>query len=152
MGRGKKICVLRVSWRELATILAALRFHQAQNLQGGRDIPDQSIKGIAADGGAFKPLSFKAVEKLCERLNTEEDLEVPRGLVVEPPHKESGDEPLLRVVYVIDVNAADCRKAAEGVHQIMMDMIRCDGQPPILEVINHRGTVVSIDLSKGSPP
>ena len=108
------LCALR---RELATILAALRFHQDENLTGGRDILDQFIKDIATDGGLLKPLTFKQVSKLCERLNTEEGLPAAKGFVVEPPHKEGGDEPLHRVVYIIDVNAASPIGAAKQAHQ-----------------------------------
>ena len=64
---------LRITRRELATILAALRFHQDENLQGGRGIPDQFIKEIATDGGQFKPLSFQEVGELCERLDAERE-------------------------------------------------------------------------------
>ncbi len=63
---------LSVNDRELATILAALRFHQDENLRGTDDIPDQAIKEIATDGGAFKPLAFEEVSNLCERLNLTE--------------------------------------------------------------------------------
>ena len=140
---------LRITRRELATILAALRFHQDENLQGGRGIPDQFIKEIATDGGQFKPLSFQEVGELCERLNLGEDGRSPKGLVIEPPHHEEGcDEPLFRVVYVIDVNAASPTDAARQTHRIMTDP---ESQPPVLEVIDHRGKAVSVDLSQETP-
>lgn len=60
---------LRVNRRELATILAALRFHQDENLQGTPEIPDVAIKEIATDGGTLKPLSFEEVEALSQRLS-----------------------------------------------------------------------------------
>jgi hypothetical protein len=60
---------LRVSRRELATILAALRFHQDENLQGGGAIADQVIGEIATDGGTLEALGFAEVEELCQRLN-----------------------------------------------------------------------------------
>ena len=60
---------LKVSRRELATILAALRFHQDENLQGRTDIPDQVIREIATDGGFFRPLNFTEVNHLCESIN-----------------------------------------------------------------------------------
>ena len=149
--RSRERAALRVTGRELATILAALRFHQAENLQGGRDIPDQFISQIATDCGLLKPLGFQEVDKLCERLNTQENQSAAKGLVLDPPHKEGGDEPLYRVVYVIDVNAANPRGAAEYVRQVMMDLVRPDSCPPVLEVIDHRGKVVSVDLSQGAP-
>ena len=60
---------LTVDRRELATILAALRFHQDENLQIGPDIADQTIKDVASDCGSFKPLNFDEVSRLCERMN-----------------------------------------------------------------------------------
>lgn len=44
MSRLKKQFVLIVDGRELATILAALRFHQDENLRMATDIPDEWIK------------------------------------------------------------------------------------------------------------
>ena len=70
MSRLKKQFALVVDGRELATILAALRFHQDENLQAGRDIPDCAIKDIATDGGSLKPLNSNEVGRLCERINT----------------------------------------------------------------------------------
>jgi hypothetical protein len=95
--------LLRVDRRELATILAALRFHQDENLQGGTTIPDEAVADIATDGGTLAPLDFEEVGRLCQRLNLEQE---QPGLNIEPPHRESGEEPLYRVVYAIDVNAA----------------------------------------------
>ena len=60
---------LTVDRRELATILAALRFHQDENLRIGPDIPDQTVKDIATDCGSFKPLDSDDVSRLCERIN-----------------------------------------------------------------------------------
>jgi hypothetical protein len=137
----------RITRRELATILAALRFHQDENLQGGQRIPDRFIKEIATDGGLFKPLTFQEVSKLCERLNTDEGQPANKGLMIESPHKEGGNEPLFRVVYVIDVNAASPARAAEQTYQIMVDP---ESQPPVLDVIDHRGRIVRIDLSDES--
>ena len=60
---------LSVNRRELATILAALRFHQDENLQDDRKNPDAAIDDIATDAGALLPLDFKEVDRLCEELN-----------------------------------------------------------------------------------
>ncbi|MBC8470363.1 MAG: hypothetical protein H8D56_12910, partial [Planctomycetes bacterium] len=73
MSHLKKRFVLVVDGRELATILAALRFHQDENLQGCSDIADQAIKEIATNSGSLKPLDFNEVGKLCERVNTCEE-------------------------------------------------------------------------------
>ena len=64
---------------------------------------------------------------------------------IEPPPKDSGSEPLFRVVYVIDVNALNALEAAKLTHQIMTDP---DSLSPVLEVMDCKGTVVKIDLSK----
>jgi len=64
--------MLLVNDRELATILAALRFHQAENLQGMGEILDQAIREIATDTGKLTLLDFHEVEDLCEKLNCSE--------------------------------------------------------------------------------
>lgn len=70
MSRKKQLLTFIVDRRELATILAALRFHQDENLQNRSGIPDEVIKDIATDEGSLKPLDFKAVNRLCEKINT----------------------------------------------------------------------------------
>ena len=60
---------IRVDRRELATILAALRFHQDENLQGRIQIPDEAIRDIATDGGSLKALDFDEAGRLCEQMN-----------------------------------------------------------------------------------
>ena len=136
---------LRVSRRELATILAGLRFHQAENLQGGRLIPDQFIKEIATDGGLLDALGFQEVDKLCQRLNTGDGCLQSAGMVIDPPHQEDGGEPLCRVVYAIDLNAISPLAAAKQAHRIMTNP---QSLPPILDIMDHRGKVVRVDLSK----
>jgi len=79
MSRKKKQFELVVDARELATILAALRFHQDENLRAGPDIPDRAIKDIATDSGSLKPLDFKDVSRLCERINTCEEADITRS-------------------------------------------------------------------------
>ena len=148
MAKKNNSITLRINGRQLATILAALRFHQAENLQAGRGIPDQAIEQIATDGGLLKPLDFKEVGKLCERLNTDQSQPAPRGVVIAPPHKAGGQELLFRVVYFIDVWAANPLDAARKTHRLMIDP---ESLPPVLEVVDHRGKVVSIDLSKEAP-
>jgi len=139
--------MLRANDRELATILAALRFHQAENLQGSGEILDRAIGEIATDTGKLTPLDFHEVEDLCEKLNCGE-FRSPAGLTIEPPHEDSGDEPLFRVVYAIDLNAVSPAEAARQTHGIMADP---ESQPPVLEVIDHSGKAVSIDLSEERP-
>lgn len=125
--------------RELATLLAALRFHQDENLQGRSTIADEVINEIASDKGQWLPLSFNEINALCERINTDSSLTVTVSL----PPKESGQPPLYRVVYVIDVNADDARAAAKATHTIMSDP---DSWPPVLETIDSQGHLLRIDL------
>ena len=68
-----------INKRELATILAALRFHQAENLQGSGEIPDHAIREIASDCARLTPLSFDEVDDLCERLNVQERWAQPKS-------------------------------------------------------------------------
>lgn len=145
--KGKPIDLL-VDDRELAAILAALRFHQDEDLQAAGSIPDQAVRDIATNGGEVQPLDYDEIDDLCQRLNCGEDRPVAKGLVIEPPHKEGGDEPLFRVVYVIDVNAANPIDAARDAHRIMAHP---ESQPPALEVIDHRGHTASVDLSEKAP-
>ena len=67
------------------------------------------------------------------------------SLKIEPPHEEKGDEPLFRVVYVIDVNAGEVREAAEYTYRIMTDP---ESLPPVLQVIDSKGHNTEIDLSE----
>jgi hypothetical protein len=76
MSRKKKLYTFVVDRRELATILAALRFHQDENLQNRSGIPDKVIKDIATDEGTLKPLDLKAVNRLCEKINTCDDVSI----------------------------------------------------------------------------
>ena len=69
MSHLKKEYAIAVNGRELATILAALRFHQDENLRTGPGIADQAVEEIATDGGSLKPLNFEDVSRLCERIN-----------------------------------------------------------------------------------
>ena len=64
---------------------------------------------------------------------------------IESPPKDSGAEPLCRVVYVIDVGAPDERKAAETAWQ----MIRAeDAFDPILIILDSDGRQTKLDLSE----
>ena len=78
MSHKKQQCTFVVDRRELATILAALRFHQDENLQNRSDIPDEVIKDIANDGGSLKPFSFNDVNRLCEKINTCDEVSARR--------------------------------------------------------------------------
>jgi hypothetical protein len=66
------------------------------------------------------------------------------GLKIDPPPKEKGDEPLFRVVYVIDVNSSDACEAAEYTQQIMSDPT---SMRPVLHVVDSNGACTEIDLS-----
>ena len=134
-----------VNERQLATILAALRFHQDENLQGHAAIADKTINEIASDNGQFVPLGFDEIDALCERLNSDALI----GLTISPPPTESGGLPLFRVVYVIDVSAADARQAAKETHAIMSDP---DAWPPVLETLDSSGRLIKIDLCQCDKP
>jgi len=73
MSHPKREFTLAVDGRELATILAALRFHQDENLRTGPGIADQAIEEIASDGGSLKPLNLEDVSRLCERMNIQDE-------------------------------------------------------------------------------
>jgi hypothetical protein len=68
-----------------------------------------------------------------------------KDLRIEPPPNDKGSEPLFRVVYVIDVSAPNALGAAKLTHQIMTDP---DSMLPVLQVMDCKGKVVTIDLSK----
>jgi hypothetical protein len=70
------------------------------------------------------------------------------GLAIARPHRERGSEPLFRVAYVIDVNAANPREAAEYAHRIMTDPRSVQ---PVLQIVDHTGHVTTIDLSQEAP-
>ena len=70
LSRQAATATVQLDSRELATVLAALRFHQAENLQGGEGIPDKFIREIATDGGRIQPLGCEEIDSLCQRLNT----------------------------------------------------------------------------------
>lgn len=78
MSRKKKQCTFVVDQRELATLLAALRFHQDENLQNRNEIPDEVIKDIASDGDSLKPLGSNDVNRLCEKINLCDEISVRR--------------------------------------------------------------------------
>ena len=134
--------------RERGTILAALRFHQDENLQGRRGIADLHLREIATDGGRLKPLNYDEVGRLCERLNCGADSASPTRFCIEPPPEEGDERTLFRVVYVIDVDADDLLGAARKAYGLMADP---ESQPPVLQVIDPQCGVASIDLSEDVP-
>lgn len=79
--------VLDVDERELATILATLRFHQDENLQSGRSITDRKVSVVATDAGKLTPLTFDDVDRLCQRLNGGSAIKA--GMNVESPPREA---------------------------------------------------------------
>lgn len=64
---------------------------------------------------------------------------------IEPPPKDKGKEPLFRVIYAIDVGAADERKAAETAWQMMRAE---DAFEPILVILDSQGKQTKLDLSE----
>jgi hypothetical protein len=64
---------------------------------------------------------------------------------IEPPPKDKGKEPLFRVIYVIDVGAADERKAAETAWQMMRAE---DAFEPVMVILDGNGKQTKLDLSE----
>ena len=64
------------SQRELATVLAALRFWARTGISG-----TPLEHSIATEGEVLRPLNTEEVDVLCERLNTVDDHEAKRVLV-----------------------------------------------------------------------
>jgi hypothetical protein len=84
-----------VNQRELATILAALRYHQAENLQGSATIADEAIRAIATDHGHMRALNASQIDALCQRINSQDTPAVwitVAGGVTEIAKKPSGIE------------------------------------------------------------
>jgi hypothetical protein len=69
----------------------------------------------------------------------------PQGLSLSPPPRETGPEPLYRVVYVIDVTAENAKQAAVRAYQLMKDprSIR-----PVLDILDGNGRRTRVDLSQ----
>jgi hypothetical protein len=141
--------------RELATILAALRFHRDENLQGESQIPDLVIRDIASDGGTLVPLDFTQIGQLCQRMGAGDGAKDAiivagnEGLLIGRPPRESGDRPLFRIVYVIDVAGKDQRQVAKSAFGIMTDP---RSLPPVLHVLDDAGSIHVIDLAQRRPP
>ena len=75
--------LLDLDGRELATVLAALRYYQCENLQDDGAVADQAAGDIASDGDRLKPLTCEEVDGLCERLNYQPALPAtPKALQV----------------------------------------------------------------------
>lgn len=55
-----------LDYRELSTILAALRYWTREGLRAG----DCAEADIADDGGNITPLDAPEIDDLCERINT----------------------------------------------------------------------------------
>jgi len=143
MSRVKKQFALVVNGRELATILAALRFHQDENLRIGRDIPDQVIKDIATDSGSLKPLDFKDVSRLCERINTCD--EVSAG-----PHKKDWVVVVTDKCRVVHVRAYSSKTAAEkGLFKYLRECRDYEGRENLRAVrgwIKEHGEHLRVDI------
>ncbi|MDD5135552.1 MAG: hypothetical protein PHP01_09110 [Phycisphaerae bacterium] len=63
---------------------------------------------------------------------------------ISPPPRDKGEEPLFRVIYVIDVGAADERKAAETAWQMMRAE---DAFEPVMVILDSDGKQTKLDLS-----
>ena len=143
MSRKKRQFTLVVYRRELATILAALRFHQDENLQNRSDIPDEVIKDIASDGGSLKPLDLKAVNRLCEKINTCDEAATGR---------EKKDWVLVVTGRgtIVHVRAYGTKSAAaKGLFEYMRDCQDYDGRKSmsaLSEWIEEHGNQLGVDI------
>jgi hypothetical protein len=95
--------------------------------------PSDQVRALCATCGEPYTWGVQHGTMLCE------------GLKIDPPPEDWGDEPLFRVVYMIDVNAATVREAAEYTYRIMTDR---DSLRPVLQVIDFKGNSTEIDLSE----
>lgn len=143
MSRLKKQFALVVDKRELATILAALRFHQDENLRNCPDIPDEVIKDIATDGGSLKPLNLNDISRLCERINTCDEASTGR-------HKEDWVLIVTDRGTVIHVRAYGAKTAAEkGLFKYLREHHDYDGQEnlgAVSEWIEEHGEHLGVDI------
>lgn len=64
---------------------------------------------------------------------------------IKPPPKDHGEKPLFRVIYAIDVGAADEKKAAETAWQMMRSE---DAFEPVMVILDSNGKQTKIDLSE----
>jgi len=143
MSREKRQLALVVDGRELATILAALRFHQDENLRAGPDIADRAIKDIATDGGSLKPLGFKEIDTLCERINT--CYEVPTGR-----QKKDWVVVVTDKCRVVDARAHSSKTAArEGLFKYLRQSRDYDGRQNLRAVrqwVSNRNELLGVDI------
>lgn len=70
---------MKLTRRELATVLAALRYWQREGIWGD---PRKELD-IATDGGEIEPLGQLEIDGLCERLNYREDSEAVNAEVLD---------------------------------------------------------------------
>ena len=84
-------------------------------------------------------------EQLCRSGAQSAPIRPASGYRIPPPPSEGGPEPLWRVLYTIDVNAADANTAAVAAHQMMKDP---ESWPPVLEVMDSQGHESRVDLAE----
>jgi hypothetical protein len=143
MSRLKKQFALVVDGRELATILAALRFHQDENLRAGPEILDRAILDIATDSGSLKPLNFKDVDRLCERINT---------CYAMPTRRQKEDWVVVvtdkcRVVHVRTYTSKTAAK--EGLFKYLREFRDYDGSEDLRAVrqwVSNRKELLGVDI------
>lgn len=67
---------MRITLRELATVLAALRYWQSDlklpDMFASKEFKEIHFT-IAQDGGTLEPLTVEEIDKLCERINMGEE-------------------------------------------------------------------------------
>ncbi len=132
---------VHLSDSELATILAALRFHRDENLQpADAQIPDMVIREIATDSGRLKPLSYRQVDALCERLR--EDVSAQYDTRCYKPNPQA-QEDSRTVEIVIEGGNAEVTSRPESVAVRIVDY-DIDGLDEELLSRNGRGRACRI--------
>lgn len=63
---------MKLSRRQLGTVLAALRFYQA-DLEG-RPVSRAELSDIASDGNELEPLTVVEIDQLCEHINSKSNV------------------------------------------------------------------------------
>jgi len=148
---------LAVDDRELATILAALRFHQAENLQGAGGIPDQAICEIATEMGHLDALTFDEVEQLCQRFNlTDRDITGPD--VFELRQSQNVPEGIQRIYDLLYLDVVNDRELYDPDKQWNADTISMVAEV-VAEYIprpepgqEQMNTIIITDTSRDSRP
>ena len=117
---------------------------EAWAYQGPLDF--QSAQPLTFGQGATPMDALGALDEQLDRSGAyEKAAKLALGHLVPAPPRKSGSHPLWRVIYTIDVTAADAGKAALAAQQMMQDP---QSWLPVLDVMDSQGDVRRIDLAE----